>query len=234
MALHKKVERLMSLKPDLAIIPECAEPDVIRAKSPDFAFTDCEWTGEQSNKGLGVFSFGSLTLRRHQSWDRSHHIFIPIEVRGAVALNLLAVWAFNHRVPATVSPNPKTTAAAIEHYQKFLAAAPGCVAGDFNANAHWDAVGRYAKFSTVDGLLQGAGLRSAFHAKHDVELGRETDHPTHFFQRNAERGFHIDYAYVPAAWVPDLNSVTIGTAEEWIGVSDHAPLIVDVTLPGTN
>lgn len=104
--LDRKIEQLLLLKPDIAVVPECAEPDILRRKAPGFTFTDCEWTGEQCNKGLGVFSFNGHTLRRHQSWDRQYHIFLPLEVRGTHPVNLLAVWAFNHRAPVSVSPNP--------------------------------------------------------------------------------------------------------------------------------
>src|SRR3954453_8893270 len=123
MALHNKFEHLLSLKPDVAVIPECAEPDILRKKAPHFEFTDCEWSGINKDKGLGVFSFNGFTLRRHQSWDRSFHIFMPIEVRGPESLNLLALWAFNHRVKyklPSVGPNPATTVAALRYYRPFL------------------------------------------------------------------------------------------------------------------
>jgi exodeoxyribonuclease III len=89
MAIHKKVEPLLALLPDLAILPECAEPDVIRTRAPTFSFTDCEWSVLQSTKGLGVFSFGGLSMRRHQSWDRAFHLFLPLEIRGSLAPSVL-------------------------------------------------------------------------------------------------------------------------------------------------
>jgi hypothetical protein len=117
--LDAKFRQLMLLEPDIAVIPECAEPDILRAKAPEFAFTDCEWQGDTKNKGLGVFSFGQRSLRRHQSWDAKHHIFLPIEVRGADNWNLLAAWAFNHRAPKTVVPNPRTTRAGPQGHGRF-------------------------------------------------------------------------------------------------------------------
>ena len=51
----------MALKPDIAIIPECAEPEVVKKKSKGFEFNDAVWIGKSTNKGLGVFTFGSFT-----------------------------------------------------------------------------------------------------------------------------------------------------------------------------
>ena len=39
MKLDAKYEQLMSLRPDIAVIPECAEPDILRKKAPNFEFT---------------------------------------------------------------------------------------------------------------------------------------------------------------------------------------------------
>jgi exodeoxyribonuclease-3 len=232
MALHSKVECLVSLRPDVAVIPECAEPDVIRKKAPDFEFANCEWTGTAKNKGLGIFSFNGVTLRRHQSWERSFHIFIPVEVRGREAANLLAVWAFNHRAKSVAGPTPKTTAEAIRHYQPFLTAAPAIVAGDFNANVKWDASGRYAKFAEVNSELESLGLTSAYHSTRGHALGEEPD-PTLLFQKKPEKGYHIDYVYLPRTWLPRIRTVDVGSPAEWLSQNDHVPLVVDIAQPVT-
>jgi hypothetical protein len=39
MALHTKVEPLMSLKADIAIIPECAIPEIVKKKQPNFYYS---------------------------------------------------------------------------------------------------------------------------------------------------------------------------------------------------
>lgn len=229
MALHAKYERLLALGPHVAIIPECAAPDILRRKAPDFAYDDCAWYGLVENKGLGVFTFGGLTLRRHDSWDPRFHIFLPLEVRGAIQYNLLAVWAFNHRAPKSVVPSAVTTDEAIRYYSPFLCSAPTVVAGDFNANVIWDATGKYAKFADVDATLRALGLVSAYHAVNGHAMGQEPD-PTLFWQKKAHQGFHIDYAYVPIGIVSHIEQAVVGAAEEWLSVSDHAPLVVDICV----
>jgi exodeoxyribonuclease III len=225
-ALHQKFERLLSLQPDIAVVPECASPDVLRRKAPGFLFSACEWQGTDPNRGLGVFAFGDLQLRRHESWDPRFHLFLPIEVRGAATLNLLAVWAFNHRTPARVSPNPVTTAQAIEHYQPFLQATPSVVAGDFNASVIWDRKDRPHNFSNVDRTLNGLGLASAYHEHLSQDKGTER-HPTLYFRRDVGKPYHIDYIYLPDTWIGGIRELTIGSPDEWLRDSDHVPLVVE-------
>jgi exodeoxyribonuclease-3 len=228
-ALHEKTERLTDLRPDLAIIPECARPDALRAKAPGFKFSGFEWQGDDANKGLGVFAFGDVTLRRHESWDQQYHLFMPVEVRGPLTANLLAVWAFHHRAPQTVTPNPVTLRQAIAHYAPFLQEAPGIAAGDFNASVYWDKQKRYEPFAAADADLQGLGLESAYHAVGGHTMGAEPD-ATLFWQRNLEKRYHIDYAYLPKGWKSRIRGASVGTGADWIAHSDHAPVVIELDL----
>jgi hypothetical protein len=226
MALHTKVDRLMSLAADLAIVPECATPEVLRKKAPSFAYSDCQWQGWLPAKGLGVFAFGELSLARHSSWDPQFPIFLPVEVRGPVVLNLLAVWAFRAGKRPVVAQSPGTTLAAVSHYAPFLTAKPSVVAGDFNARVVWDSKYRQGRFSDVDAALRGVGLASAYHSTHQVPFGTEP-HPTFCLARNPSKPYHFDYAYVPKPLFESLVSVKVGTAAEWLKYSDHLPLIIE-------
>ena len=60
MALRLKFDRLLSLRPDVAVIQECADPDGAKGWRPDCAAYD--WIGFNPDKGLGIFTFGGLTL----------------------------------------------------------------------------------------------------------------------------------------------------------------------------
>lgn len=226
MALHNKVDRLMSLAPDVAIIPECAKPEVLRRKAPSFAYSDSEWEGWHPDKGLGVFTFGGLSLKRHDSWETRFPIFLPVEVRGAANLNLLAVWAFKAGERPIVVQNPGTTSQALRHYASFLLAEPSIVAGDFNAGVVWDAKHRQGPFCEVDAALRGMGLTSAYHSTHRVRFGSET-HPTFFQYRDLRKPYHFDYVYVPVQICESAASVIVGGPTEWLRDSDHMPLVVE-------
>ena len=63
MALRLKFDRLLSLRPDVAVVQECADPDGANGWRPDCAAYD--WIGFNPDKGLGIFTFGDLTLTRH-------------------------------------------------------------------------------------------------------------------------------------------------------------------------
>lgn len=231
MSLDAKYEALLALGPDLAVIPECSEPDILRRRAPGFTFRDVEWTGQRSSKGLGVFAFGAFSLRRHPSWDRTRHIMLPIEVRGPVDLNLLAVWAFNHRVPATVTPNPTTTEDAIRHYAPFLSGsllAPPLVAGDFNASVVWDKKTNPA-FANLNATLEELRMTSAYHAATEEHLGAESS-PTLLWQKKAHQPFHIDYIYIPHVWRDSIRRVHVGRSEDWTRLSDHVPLLLELEL----
>ena len=60
MALRLKFDRLLSLRPDVAVVQECADPDGAKGWRPDCAAYD--WIGFNPDKGLGIFTFGGLTL----------------------------------------------------------------------------------------------------------------------------------------------------------------------------
>ena len=55
MALHRKFEALLSLKPDVAVISECAEPARLAARLDlsDLA-SPAVWIGRNPQKGLAV------------------------------------------------------------------------------------------------------------------------------------------------------------------------------------
>ncbi len=57
MALRLKFDRLRSLRPDVAVVQECA-------RSWRLDCTGHDWIGFNPDKGLGIFTFGDLLLTR--------------------------------------------------------------------------------------------------------------------------------------------------------------------------
>jgi exodeoxyribonuclease-3 len=225
MALHAKWDRLMSLRPDVAIVPECAGPAVLWKRRGVAEPCSFEWDGHNQNKGLGVFAFGEYTLARDARFDGGHQIFLPVHVHGPVSFKLLGVWAFNHRATTDKARLPAPTLAAIEHYADFLEE-DALVAGDFNHSTVWDrATGHASNFGHIAARLGTLGLESAYHRAHSIEFGSEP-HRTHFF-RKGPLEYHIDYCFAPRTW--GLSSVTVGARDDWIAASDHAPLCIEVS-----
>jgi exodeoxyribonuclease-3 len=220
MAAHKKVALLRRLKPDLAILPECAAPEVIVAKCPDFTFTDAQWQERSRHKGLGVFSFGNLRLTRSPDYDPRFAVFLPLEVKGRQRFNLLAVWALNFRVGSG-----GTMPDALHFYRRFLASAEAVVAGDFNNSIFWDRPGKPTNFAGIAAVLSEFGLASAYHAVTGESFAQERQ-PTLWFLKRPYQGYHIDYCFMPRTWLARPVSVWVGQAKRWLAHSDHAPLVV--------
>lgn len=228
MAPHSRFEPLMSLKPDIAIIPECATPEIVKKKQPEFYYSDAAWIDQSKNKGLGVFTFSDLSVRVSPSYDPTYELFLPLLISARYGFNLLAVWAFNHRNKNDHFRRDAPTRAAIEYYRDFIAAGSTIVAGDFNDNVNWDKPGRSANFDLVIAELKSAGLSSSYHGNGNHHFGKEPD-PTLIWRKNPEQSYHIDYCFIPEGWLPGVNAVSVGNPEKWIKYSDHVPLINDIS-----
>ena len=79
---------------------------------------------------------------------------------------------------------------------------------------------------TVEKIRDEFGLISAYHSYHDEDYGAERT-PTFFEHRHQHEPYHIDYCFVPKSW--RIEKVEIGKFDDWSGVSDHCPLIVDIS-----
>jgi endonuclease/exonuclease/phosphatase family metal-dependent hydrolase len=226
MAVHKKIALLQQLAPDLAILPECAAPEVIVAKCPEFTFADAHWVERSRHKGLGVFSFGEVRLTRSRSFNPRFEVFLPLRVTGPSQFHLLAVWALNFRPASDV-----TLADALHFYRRFLSRGDAVVAGDFNNSVFWDRPGKRTNFADIAKSLSKLGLTSIYHAVTGESFAQER-HSTLWFLKRPQQGYHIDYCFVPRAWLSSSATVWVGQHQEWLTHSDHAPLLV--TVNGTS
>jgi len=227
MALRLKFDRLRSLRPDLAIIQECADPDAAgKGWHPDC--TAYDWIGFNPDKGLGIFTFGDLALARHPGYSEAYALYLPVAVSGPCRFNLLGVWAADPRkIPPGATNDPLL---ALSYYQRFLAEAPSVVAGDFNRLPQQMTVRRSGPGSSIVDLLAGAGLMNADFAMSDTS-GQPALRRTHFHQRKFSRGFVVDYIFIPAAEAARLTAFEVGDPRDWITWSDHVPLVAEFDLP---
>jgi exodeoxyribonuclease III len=224
MSLHTKWDRLLNLRPDLAVIAECAKPSILWLKLKYKPVCDVQWVGDNQNKGLGVFAFRGFSLERDNNYDSNFKQFLPVYVTGKSRFSLLAVWSFNgRRKDAPRSSYSAETLSAIDYYKHFLGAHHSVIAGDFNNSVVWDHQSKTYNFSAIASRLKQVGLKSAYHDFKGVSFGVEPDQ-TLFFRKSALE-YHIDYCFIPQFW--NAKDVVVGRREQWIGISDHAPLLVD-------
>lgn len=231
MALDRKFGALQALKPDIAIIPECASLGILRTKSPLFVPGEVVWIGDKPTKSLGIFAYNGYRLKRHPSHDASYQFMVPIEVSGPERFHLLAVWSFHDRDLPGPKPAMGTLVRALTAYDAFCRAAPLVVAGDFNDNVFWDKPKRQRNHAHTVDALERLGLVSAYHFDRNVAQGAEPE-PTHYWRDRKKDGpcYHIDYIFVPRSWAANLREMTVGSFEDWCGskLSDHVPLVADI------
>lgn len=234
MALHRKIDAVLELKPDIAVISECADPDQLTAKSTsDWIETQPVWIGDNRHKGLGVFAFNGLTATLAATYNRHLRYVAPIVVGGATPFNLLAVWAQNASGGVTRKHQLGPLRRAFSTYRSMLRPGPALIAGDWNSNAIWDKPGWRINHMAKVKILDDLNIVSAYHAVTGEAQGAETV-PTLYWRDRREDGptYHIDFCFLPRAWVGRIVHFEIGTFADWCGngLSDHVPLIVEIDI----
>jgi exodeoxyribonuclease-3 len=235
MALDRKVDVLLGLAPDIAIVCECAEPERLRLRSrSSWMQSEPVWIGRNPHKGLAVFAFNGYAARLAESYQPSLRYIAPVHVSGPTECNLLAVWAQNASAGGIRKHQLGPLRRALSRYRGFLGERPAVIAGDLNSNTIWDRPGWRINHSTkVKILKESFGLVSAYHAVHGEAHGAESE-PTLYWRDRTKDGptYHIDYVFMPALWVAKVRELSIGTFEAWCGsgLSDHVPVVVDVDV----
>ena len=233
MALDRKVEGLLALKPDIAVISECAEPARLRARGAGWIESEPVWIGRNPHKGLAVFAFNGHAVRICEQYHHALRYVAPVHVEGANSFNLLAVWAQNASDGVMRKHQLGPLRRALSRYKAFLTAGTSVLAGDLNSNTIWDKPGWRINHSTKVRLLdERFGLVSAWHAVRGEKHGEESV-PTLYWRDRTKDGptYHIDYVFLPSRLI-ERTRIEIGTFEAWCGsrLSDHAPVVVDVEL----
>ena len=235
-ALDRKIDALMTLRPDVAVISEAAKPKRLVARAPELADASLEWIGRYPNQGLLVAGFGTTVLELDRRYDDRLHWIAPVSVSGLPGLDdpihLLGVCAQNSSGGNRRKGSPGPLRQALRLYDRFLRSAPAVVAGDFNNHVCWDKPGWPINHVNAVRDLASLGLVSAYHVSRDVEAGHELE-PTYFQHYRATAGYHIDYVFMPGEWANRGFTLTVGRYQDWIEprLSDHVPLVLEITTP---
>ena len=233
MALDRKLDALLRIQPDVAVICECAEPARLRSLAIARSLTgEPIWIGHNRNKGLAIFTFNGYAARLADPFYPTIRHIAPVCIGGPVECNLLAVWAQNGSGGVTRKRQLGPLRRAISKYRDFLAERPSIVAGDFNNNVFWHRPGWRINHVNAVADLEKVGLISAYHALKGEPQGGESE-PTLYWRDRKKDGptYHIDYVFLPAQWLGCVRSLTVGSFEDWCqtSLSDHVPVIVDLS-----
>ena len=215
LTLQRKLAALIALNADVAIVQEC-ERDLEAPEGYTY-----HWCGVNPRKGLGVLARDVAAYVAPEASDQ-WAFFLPVAL-PAFNLRLLAVWAFNPRATKFLPPRTGMALPVINSLSSWLGEGRSVVAGDFNNNAAWDTPRGKNNFSAIHDRLASLGLGSSYHSARGEGIRMESS-MTYFFQKNATRGFHIDYCFVHRSL--EIESVTLPAFQAWQGMSDHVPLIV--------
>jgi len=233
MALDRKVDALLGLQPDIAIVCECAEPERLRSKA-SWMQGEPVWIGRNPHKGLAVFAFNGYAVQLAESYHPSLRYIAPVHVDGPTQCNLLAVWAQNASAGGIRKHQLGPLRRGLARYKSFLGERPAVIAGDLNSNTIWDKPGWRINHSTKVRILEESfGLVSAYHAIRGEAHGQESE-PTLHWRDRTKNGptYHIDYVFLPSAWIGKVSHLSVGAFETWCGagLSDHVPVVVDVDV----
>lgn len=222
-AFRNKFKFIKEFDADIYVIQECENPELIsNSEYKEFA-SNHVWIGDNKNKGLGVFAKSSIKIN-NLNWsstyqDHTVKYFLPILINNSQ--KLVAVWAHHNNSP---------TFGYIGQVWKYFQVNAGNIAdsiiiGDFNSNRIWDKWDRWWNHSDVITSFEEMGLTSVYHMLKNEEQGKESL-KTFFLQRNYNKGYHIDYCFMPKNLISDKTSLDIPSFEIVKHLSDHIPLII--------
>jgi hypothetical protein len=150
------------------------------------------WFGEFTPTG---FQNSSPTL----TWNSNEvKLFLPAKVNDDITL--LGVWT---------KKNHSEYFGYIGQFWKYLQIHKGklslgrtIVCGDFNSNVRWDKSDSWWNHSDVVQELENIGLQSVYHHVNNEKQGEETK-PTLYHQKNIEKKYHVDYAFISDDLISD-------------------------------
>ena len=215
--LAKKYQHIESFDADISIIQECE-----KLKENYFSGRKFFWTGRIENKGLGVL-IKNDSASIDPSVDHNLINFLPIQSDD---LRILGVWAYNHRAIKFGNDVSGNTIDAIKYYRDWLAKGSSrCIfGGDLNNSIIWDKRNNDNNFQNINSSLNDLGFESAYHLLSGEKFGQESE-ATFYHTKKEPKKYHIDYLYTKSL---DVKSLTVGKYQDWIKLSDHCPMIIEV------
>ncbi len=216
-AFRKKYSAISELDADIYVIQECEDP----AKS-DIDYIEWAgkyvWSGNNANKGIGVFVKNGLSVSCLDWADNGLQQFLPVRINDII--NLVAVWTKDDRIDRMGYIGQFWQ--YLQHHSPLLSD-DTIICGDFNSNAIWDKLGRYWNHSECVSKLSDMGFNSLYHDSTGEQQGKEKQ-PTLYHQRNINKPYHVDYIFTNITNHSIERSLIVGHRNKWLSLSDHMPV----------
>jgi exonuclease III len=222
-AFRKKFERIDSFEADIVVIQECEDPSQCTDEKYKKWAKNYVWIGDKKHKGLGVFCKKDISISKNDWQDDGTKYFISARINEM--FDLIAVW--NQR-------NNSNDFRYIGQFWKYLqingARMTECIIlGDFNSNKIWDKNYKLCNHSAVVRELDELGIGSLYHEIKSEQQGDESL-PTFYMYRKLARPYHIDFIFASRAIVQKVHLFEIGDSQNWLDVSDHLPISLDIDI----
>lgn len=210
---REKFKYILALNADIYVIQECENPlDSTCDEYKSFA-QNYVWTGDNKNKGLGVFAKSDVSLKEHDWPKYCLRNFLSININNS--FDLVAVWACKPYVEEYYIYQSIN----ISNYNEKTV-----IMGDFNSNAIWDKDHGSRSHSAIVQQLERIGICSAYHYLSGEKQGRETI-PTFFLYRHPDKAYHIDHCFTASQ---NILSYSVSYNDDWLRYSDHVPIVIEV------
>jgi exonuclease III len=223
MALHNKYQKLLTLGADVGVIQECSQPFIEQINRSEG--WSSAWFGNKANKGLAVVVRAPWVIREAQ--DLKLKWAGKVVIDGPRSIELFPVWACKGNSPA------EEYIGQIHLLLDIIEQTPlppfTIVSGDFNSNSRWDSDYGTQNHSAAVERFRNLGMESAYHIFFGMSQEEESD-PTHWNMKKKDAAYHIDYAFLSRQLLPKLKNVVVGRCDDWLSLSDHAPLLVELDL----
>jgi len=227
MAFRNKKEVLDLFNPDIVVLQECESEEVLNNKKSKIDYERYIWVGKNKNKGLGIMSFNGYKLELLDHNTEFQYI-LPIRVlNDKQEFFMLAVWTQLINKDIYLSYVVQA-ARAFKYYQELLKKDRIIIVGDFNSSAIWDNESpKEYNHSEMVSILNEQDIVSVYHSLNHEKHGEEKI-PTLYFTRNINKTYHIDYIFMKEKMTRRIKSFFIGKYDEYIGLSDHMPLFMEL------
>lgn len=227
MTFRNKFEALNYFNADIWVIPESESPDQLALLKKRIPASSHCWVGKNEHKGLSVFTKADWKAEILDWHNQDYRFVVPLAVSSPKrTFTLIAVWT--QEVKPQKDSYVVQANRALEEYGDWLSE-DTILIGDFNSNKIWDNQKRESNHTDLVESLGRRGFRSVYHGVKGEDQGEETD-PTIYWRRKLEDPYHVDHAFLHECVLSSVRNFEVGKADDWLGLSDHMPLILDVEI----
>lgn len=230
-SFKNKINLILSYEPDILIIQESENFEQVDLDNLKSNPTQYFWCGDNARKGMSVFNFSTTHTLKELECNllNNNRWVMPFKLEGdTFNFNLFAVWAMNQRGGNKVINKVRPIYRTFQEFSNLLPD-PSVIVGDFNNHTVWD--NKYkthlGSFSDLLTMFKDYQIYSSYHEHNNIAFGAEEQH-TLSFRKNLSTSYHIDYCFCSKVLLDNLKGIIIEKREDWIKLSDHVPLILDL------